>query len=60
MKRQYIEKMIKEIESRIAKEKTVAIYKIIEERKRQLVCNMEKHYICIDDGQGGKIAMKKR
>lgn len=58
--REYIEKMLKDIESRIAKEKTAAIYKDFEERKRQLVCNMEEHYICIDDGQGGKIAMKKK
>lgn len=45
---------------KIAKEKTAAIYKDIEERKHQLAHNMEEHYICIDDGQGGKIAIKKR
>ena len=53
-------KKMKDIENRIAKEKTAAIYKDIEERKHQLVRNMEEHYICIDDGQGGKIAIKKR
>ena len=59
MERGDIKKMLKDIENRIAKEKTTAIYKDIEERKRRLVRNIEEHYICIDDGQGGKIAMKK-
>lgn len=58
--RKEAEKMLKGIENRIAKEKTAAIYKDIEERKQQLVHNIEERYICIDDGQGGKIAIKKR
>lgn len=59
-KREYIEKKLKDIESQIAKEKTVAIYKAIEDRKQEFVRHMEEHYICIDDGQGGRIAMKKK
>lgn len=48
------------VAEQLAKEKMDAICKDIEERKQQLVRNMEEHYICIDDGQGGKIAIKKR
>ena len=60
MKREDIIKILREKENRAVKEKKAAMYKEIEERKRQFVRNMEEHYICIDDGQGGKIAIKKR
>lgn len=48
------------VAEQLAKEKMDAICKDIKERKHQLVRNMEENYICIDDGQGGKIAIKKR
>ena len=48
------------IVEQLAKSKMDAICKDIKERKQHLVRNMEEHYICIDDGQGGKIAIKKR
>jgi hypothetical protein len=48
------------VDEQLAKKKMDAICKDIEERKQQLVRNIEEHYICIDDGQGGKIAIKKK
>lgn len=60
MKSKDIKKILKDIGNRLAKEKMDAICKDIEERKHQLMRNMEENYICIDDGQGGKIAIKKR